>query len=142
MKLYLDSSAIVPLLIKERDSERVAAWWDHAHEVITVRVSYVEARAALARAEREERLTPSELRDAVAELDTRWDQFDVVEVDADLTTTAAELAERLALRAYDAVQLAAAHSLGDTTVIFLAGDKTLVRAAATLLPSTSTRVGP
>jgi uncharacterized protein len=62
----------------------------------------------------------------------------VVESDADLATTAGELAERLALRGYDAVQLAAATTLNDPELIFLTGDHRLLDAALTLMHAAST----
>lgn len=129
MRLYLDSSAIVPFFLDESTSDTVREWWDRAHQIITVRVSYVETRAAFARAHREGRTTDDQHRGAVDELHQRWPELHIVEVDRDLSVRAGELADSLALRGYDAVQLAAALSIEDEALIFLAGDKDLLDAA-------------
>jgi predicted nucleic acid-binding protein len=52
-RLYLDTSALLPLLLPDEPAaEAMAGWWDQADEVATVRLSYVESRAGLARAQR------------------------------------------------------------------------------------------
>jgi uncharacterized protein len=56
---YFDTSAVMPLLIAEPGSDRAAALWDGADRVVSVRLVYPEARAALAQAERLGRLTSS-----------------------------------------------------------------------------------
>jgi predicted nucleic acid-binding protein len=138
-RLYLDTSALLPLLLPDEPAAAgMASWWNQANEGATVRLTYVEARAGLARAQREGRLRPAELRDAVERLHELWAQLAVVEVDADLATTAGDLAERLALRGYDAVQLAAATTLNGPDLIFLTGDHRLLDAALTLMHAAST----
>ena len=56
MIAYFDTSALLPLLIDEPGSERAGRLWDEADHVVSVRLIYVEARAALAQARRLERL--------------------------------------------------------------------------------------
>ena len=68
----------------------------------------VEARAALAAAQRRGRLTAAEHRDAKAELADLFEEVTFVEITDALIADAAELAEAEALRGYDAVHLAAA----------------------------------
>jgi len=46
--LYVDTSALVPLLISEAGSQVCGGLWDRADRVITARLTYVEAAAALA----------------------------------------------------------------------------------------------
>ena len=82
--------------------------------------------------------SPTELRTAVERLHEIWDQLAVIEVDADLSSAAGELAERLALRGCDAVQLAAATTLGDPDLIFLTGDHRLLDAALTCMHAAAT----
>jgi predicted nucleic acid-binding protein len=127
---YFDTSAVVPLLIAEPGSARAASLWDGADRVVSVRLLYPEARAALAQAERLGRLTAGQLRDAVTELDSLFEEIDLIEVDDGLARHAGELAEVRQLRGYDAVHLAAADRVRDPNVVVIAGDSALRDAAA------------
>ena len=106
--LYLDTSALVKLFVEEAGSSSVEAWAASASVLVTSRITYAEARAALARARRIGTLSASELRRAVAELDAEFGTQAIVEVDEPLVFRAGRLAEEHALRGYDAVHLAAA----------------------------------
>jgi uncharacterized protein len=90
---------------------------------------YPETRAALAQAERLGRLTAWQLRDAVTEFDSLFEEIDIVEVDDALARRAGELAEVRQLRGYDAVHLAAADRVRDPNVVVIAGDGALLDAA-------------
>jgi uncharacterized protein len=127
---YFDTSAVMPLLIAEPGSDRATSLWDGADRVMSVRLLYPQARAALAQAERLGRLTARQLRDAVTEFDTLFEQIDLVEVDDVLARRAGELAEVRQLRGYDAVHLAAADRVRDPSVVMIAGDGALLAAAA------------
>jgi len=109
---YLDTSTLIKLLIHEPGSEQATRIWDAADRLVSVGLVEVEARAALAAAERSNRLTTAEHRRAKASLTAHLDQVNIVEVDAHLITAASELAEREGLRGYDAVHLAAALVVG------------------------------
>jgi uncharacterized protein len=128
---YFDTSALVPLLITEPGSQRAASLWQAADRVVSVRLVYPETRAALALAQRLGRLRPRDLRDAVSGLDSRFEEFDLVEVDGPLARLAGALAETHRLRGYDAVHLAAADRIRDPSVVVIAGDRALLDAAAT-----------
>jgi uncharacterized protein len=127
---YFDTSAVVPLLVAEPGSARTASLWDGADRVVSVRLLYPEMRAALAQAERLGRLTAGQLRDAVTEFDSLFEEIDLVEVDDALARRAGELAEVHQLRGYDAVHLAAADRVRDPSVVVIAGDSALLDAAA------------
>jgi uncharacterized protein len=127
---YFDTSAVVPLLIAESGSARAASLWDGADRVVSVRLLYPEARAALAQAERLGRLTARQLRAAVAELESLFEEIDLVEVDGALARRAGELAEVRHLRGHDAVHLAAADRVHDPGVVVIAGNGALLEAAA------------
>jgi predicted nucleic acid-binding protein len=127
---YFDTSAIVPLLIEEPGSDTAESLWQRSERVVTVRISYPEARAALAHARRIGRIDSSQLRRATVELDARFDRSDIVEIDAGLARRAGDLAEEQSLRGYDAVHLAAAHAVGDGDVVMVAADAALLAAAA------------
>jgi uncharacterized protein len=127
---YFDTSAVVPLLVAEPGSARAASLWDGADRVVSVRLLYPEMRAALAQAVRLGRLTAGQLRDAVTQFDSLFEEIDLVEVDDALARRAGELAEVRQLRGYDAVHLAAADRVRDPSVVVIAGDGALLDAAA------------
>jgi predicted nucleic acid-binding protein len=127
---YFDTSALIPLLIAEVGSASAASLWDGADRVVSVRLLYPEARAALAQAQRLGRLTRRQLREAVSGLDARWREFDLVEIDEQLAFRAGALAEAHGLRGYDAVHLAAAVRVHDASLVVVAGDRALLEAAS------------
>jgi len=126
---YFDTSAVIPLLVEEQASSVVTELWEAATRLVTVRLLYPEARAALARARRDGRLDGRRHRVAVDGLDRLDAQFDHVEVTAELAARAGELADTEALRGYDAVHLAAAELVADDDLVVVTGD-TALRAAA------------
>lgn len=129
MIAYFDTSAIIPLLIDEPNSEPTTTLWTDSTRVVTARLMYAEARAALAQAHRLRRITHSGHRAAKKGLDSLVSQIDHVEVTAALVHQAGQLSEDLSLRGYDAVHLAAAETLADDELVFVTGDH-LRRAAA------------
>ena len=124
-----DTSAIVPLIVDEPTTETCNRLWNEATRVVCVRLIYPESRAALARAERLGRLTPLQLREAVAERESIIDEIDLVEIGPDLARDAGDLAEHFGLRGYDAVHLAAALAVNDDDVVLVTGDRELATAA-------------
>lgn len=132
MIAYFDTSAIVPLLVAEPGTEAVVHAWDHADRIVSVRLARAEARSALAQAQRGGRITRAQLRSATGDLQNLLDQVDFVEVDDSLCQRAGDLAESHALRACDAVHLAAADEVGDTDLVVVAGDRALLAAAQTI----------
>jgi predicted nucleic acid-binding protein len=129
---YFDTSAIVPLLFDELGTERCRELWLAADRLVTTRLARVEARAALAQAERSGRISRAHLRSSSRDLGVLLDQVEFVEVDDGLTRTAGDLAEAQALRAYDAVHLAAADEAGDSDLVVVAGDQALLAAARSI----------
>jgi uncharacterized protein len=127
---YFDTSAIVPLVIAEPGSPLARSVWESADRVVSVRLVYPEARAALAHAHRLGRLASRQHRAAVSDLEARHDELDLIEIDDDLARRAGDLAETHALRGDDAVHLAAAMTVGAEETVLVAGDRTLLAAAA------------
>lgn len=127
MITYVDTSSLLKLLIDEDGSESVAAIWDAADVVAAVQLIVVEARAALVAAERGARLTAAQHGNAKRGLVVLVEGLAIVEVTEDLIETAADLAEREALRGYDAVHLAAAHVIDAD--VFMSADAFLCEAA-------------
>ena len=117
--------------VAEPGSSEVRRRIDQAGAVATALVTYAEARAALARHQREGELTRADLRQAVRALDRDWATYNVIDLSDSLVHSAGELAERHALRGYDAVQLAAVLELraAGGPVEFCAFDSRLNRAA-------------
>ena len=129
MIAYFDTSSVVPLIVEEPSTGLCNRAWNDSTRVVCARLLYPEARAALARAERMGRLGRSQLRDAVAELDSIITQVDHIELTAALARRAGELAEAHGLRGYDAVHLAAAEAVHDGDLVLVTGDAVLAAAA-------------
>ena len=131
MILYVDTSALVKLYVEEAGTPAVVTRVEQAEAVATALITYAEARAALARHQREGGITQAELRRAVRELYREWRIYNVIDLSDSLVHSAGALAERHALRGYDGVQLAAALELRavGAPVEFCAFDERLNRAA-------------
>jgi predicted nucleic acid-binding protein len=126
--VYLDTSGFVPLVIEEQSSDACRRLWDEADDVVSSRLGYVEAAAALAQARRLERLTPKQQRSALRALDDLWSQMQIAEIDQPLVERAAELAQEFALRGYDAVHAASAEIVNGDSVVAGSGDRQLLEA--------------
>jgi predicted nucleic acid-binding protein len=130
--VYFDTSAFVPLLVTQTGTPLSRVLWDSSDEVVTSRLLYAEAAAALARARRMGRITDRHHRAAVASLSDLWRDFRVVEVDDGVTRRAAELADRCGLRGYDAVHCASAERIDAPDLVVARGDKDVLAACAEL----------
>ena len=133
MILYLDTSALVKLYVREAGSDLVRARVRDADRVGTSRVAYPEARAAFSRRRREGALTGAGLRHAVSELDRELGAYVIVELAEPVARHAGELAERHRLRGFNAIHLASALALGrllGAMPALLAFDARLTAAAA------------
>lgn len=108
MITYVDTSTLLKLLVEEDGSDRAALIWDRADTLAAAALVTVEARAALAAAVRGHRLTPAQHRRARSGLVELVDELNIVQITEDLIDRASDLAEREALRGYDAIHLAAA----------------------------------
>jgi predicted nucleic acid-binding protein len=96
--------------------------------IVSSRLLYVETAEALAQALRMERLTEAEHLEGRRRLDEMWAEMDVIEVDEQVVTRAADLAHRLPLPGYDAVHCASAEQLDDEDVVAASGDQLLLTA--------------
>lgn len=128
MIVYLDTSALIPLLVAEPASPRCRRVWDDADAVAATRLLYIEASAALAQALRLDRLDTDQHRRCLELLDHLWPQCAIVELDAELCSSAARLAHDHALGGYDAVHCAAALALNDAELVAATGDRRLLAA--------------
>jgi hypothetical protein len=130
MILYLDTSALVKLLVQEAHSSEVKAAARLAGTCGTSRIAYVETLAALARREREG-LAPHLAQEIRASFETMWESLMLVEVNRPITVRAAVLARTHGLRAYNAVHLASAQEIHETIpdTVFACFDERLNKAA-------------
>lgn len=132
MIAYFDTSAVIPLLVEEPGSDRAVQLWEQADRVVSLRIVYAEARAALALARRTGRLSGSALRTTLPRLDELYRSVDRLDIDDGLVRRAGDLAEVHALRGYDALHLAGAERLGSDDAVLVAGDRDLCAAAQEL----------
>jgi uncharacterized protein len=129
--LYLDSSALVKRYIREAGSDLVQTAIRSDPYVATSIMSVVEVRAAIAAAVRAGRIP--DVASVLTAFRNHREQYLMIGVNARLVDEAAEVAERHALRGYDAVQLASALTAARATsgaIRFGAFDRTLHRAAS------------
>ncbi len=128
MIVYIDTSALVPLLIDEPTSNACGELWDGADNVTCTRLAYIEAVAAVAMAERMGRISATKARDGRGVLDELWPVVDVIELDQELMSEAARLAVLHGLRGYDATHCAAAVAASDVELVAASGDTRLLAA--------------
>lgn len=128
MILYLDTSAIVPLLISKPSTDHCGRLWDESSLRFTARVTYVEAAAALAAAERGLRIDSDMHKRALAVLDALWGEIQIEELDVTLMKDAAVIAREAGLRGYDAVHCASALRLAPLDAVGVSGDRALLDA--------------
>lgn len=125
---YFDTSGALACLLSVRSGHRIAREaWASADAVASVRLAYAEARAALAAERRGGRLRPSRYARARQGWSELWGELVIIEADEQLVERAGNLAERYALRGYDAVHLAGAEASG--CQVLVSADRDLCRAS-------------
>jgi predicted nucleic acid-binding protein len=108
MVRFWDTSALVPLLVAERETTRVERWLRQDTGVVVWSLTRVELLSALARRRRQEPGAARRLQAARRELLAAWERWSEV-TDIDLVRRHAErLVESHPLTAADACQLGAA----------------------------------
>ncbi len=141
MILYVDTSALVKLYAEEEGTEVVERAVKEAELVAASVVAYAEARSALARKAREGVFSPEEHQEAIAALDEDWETFEKLEATRGIVRVAGDLAERHALRGFDAIHLASALLIRAATSVepeedevrFLSFDSGLMEAAGKVM---------
>jgi hypothetical protein len=126
--VYLDSSALVKLVVSESQSDAVDALIVGTEYAVTSVITYAECRSAIARGARSRRLDAAA---AVRSLDQVWASVHTLDVDLRLSARAGDLASRHVLRGMDALHLASALELadGERPVAFATFDRDLAAAA-------------
>lgn len=126
---YFDSSALVKLLVEEDGSELAWRTWNHTDRAATSVASFAEVRAALAAGARADKLTRRSHDAAKEEWSRLTGRLNAVTLSSSLALAAGSFAEEYALRAYDAIHLVTAYSLGRSGVVMVTWDEELARAA-------------
>ncbi len=101
---------MIKLLVNEPGAEETRSAYTEADGIRTTAIAHVEATAALARMRKGRRLTPTQLEQALEDLESIWRGVFTHAVDEALLAKASESALTHSLRAYDAVHLAGALS--------------------------------
>lgn len=108
MNLYLDTSAIIVMIVDERDPEELLAAIASAVHIYAAVVALPEASCALERRRRGRALKAAAFKRATSELRAAWPHVHRIVVDERLAEAAAVAGTKYGLRGYDAVHLAAA----------------------------------
>ena len=134
--LYLDTSAWLKLYVEETGTDLITDAVDGAEIVCTHLLAYTELRAALARAERKQRIASADRRRIVQAIDSHWPSMNIVQPTETLIRRAADLSERHALRGFDSIHLAAGEALAlqvmPVSTLFASFDRKLNQAAKAL----------
>jgi uncharacterized protein len=136
---FLDSSALVKRNVEERGSAWIQTLTEPKarHKLIIARVTWVEVLSAFARRQREGTFVSADAAKALQSFHFDLDhQYQVVEIERTLIESAGQLVGKHPLRAYDAVQLAAALRIlpafaqaKTVTLTFVSADDRLIAAA-------------
>jgi uncharacterized protein len=126
---YFETSALIKVILTEQESQVASRAWEAADTRLTSRVTYPEARAALAAAQRVGRLTRKGLELAKRTLEERVTETDVVELGGDVARLAGDVAERFAVPGFDAIHLASALVVEGDETVFVTWDDAQAAAA-------------
>mgnify|MGYP006274787923 CR=1 FL=1 len=133
MILYLDTSSLVKLYVEEAGSSETSLLLESSEIVATSIVAYAEARAAFARRYREQSFSESEFERLKAFFESDWRGYFILHLTLEVTQSAGNLAEKHALRGFDAIHLASAITLSrdiSAPVRFSCFDDSLKQAAS------------
>jgi predicted nucleic acid-binding protein len=120
----------VKIVVREEGTERARELWEASARRVSTGLVYVEGRAAIAQAQRIGRFGASGGRTIRARFEGLFEFLELVDASQSVVRAAGALAERHALRAYDAVHLASALALADPDVVVATWDQNLRAAAA------------
>ncbi len=118
--------------MEEEDSLKIETLVRSSEATATSIVSYAEARAAFARRFRENSFTSDDHDRLKAFFDKDWRNYFILNITQDMVKLAGNLAEKHALRGFDAIHLASAlllHREVSTSVVFSCFDSRLEKAA-------------
>lgn len=144
--LYLDTNALLKLVLQEPGSERVEQLVSEIGSLCTSIITYAEARATIARhfaeksrlaggSEEASARLAAEHQEVITDFNALWDDVNVVDVTPEISFLAGDLTVAHAgLRGMDALQLAAAVYVHRTVPLtFMTFDDRLRKAAIAIL---------
>ncbi len=106
MILYLDTSALVKLYVREAGSIALRTHTAKAGALATSVVAYAETRAAFARLKHSGTSSDAGHQQRRRQFERDWEALVRVELTADVLRSAGELAEVYGLRGFDSIHLA------------------------------------
>ena len=121
LPVYLDSSAIIKLIVREPETDALAAALERWPDRVSAALARVEVHRALRRAGRP--------RAAHVQADAVLDALVLIRLDEPVLARAASLADRQ-MRSLDAIHLAAALTIGDDPDALITYDVRLARLAS------------
>jgi predicted nucleic acid-binding protein len=129
--LYLDTSSLVKIYVEEEGSVDVASMVRRSRTVASSIIAYAEARTAFARRFREGAFTKPKYKSLLSTFEKDWDDYLQVKVTREVVRLAGNLADKHALRGFDALHLASAIALTKSgmPVIFSCYDDRLQKAS-------------
>jgi predicted nucleic acid-binding protein len=129
--LYLDTSSIVKLYLKEVHSSNVKKWVKEAEIVASCRIAYPETISALNRRLKQGDLSEKEYNLLVSKFSNEWNLFAAIDFDE---LEAGRFISLYGLRSFDAIHLSAAKLLrinsNNISLSFSSFDERLNSAAA------------
>lgn len=125
MTLYVESSAALRWLFAEEDGERIREALAAASKVVTSRLTLIETRRVIRRAEREGRLTAAQSVDLLSIFAQAASTWAVCEIIHDIAQRAEESFPAEPVRTLDAIHLASALFLRQALpdLVFLSRDE-------------------
>lgn len=130
MIAYVDTAALVKLLVPEAGTDVIEDLWEGVGDVYASVIGYAELRSAVAAATRDRSLGGSALVAIRHQTETLWSRLAAVDLDESLVSEAGDLSDRHGLRAGDAIHLASALRVAEGPTTFIAFDAQLRDAAA------------
>ena len=126
---YFDTSALLKLFLPETGSTTVRQIWKVSTHPVAGRLTFAEARAVLAAAERapQRQFDSRDHERAKQVLESIWRRMVKINITDAIVRAAGELAEQYALRGYDAVHLACARQASVDAMV--CSDRALLAAA-------------
>jgi uncharacterized protein len=112
---YFDTSALVKQYLQEAGSKTVLELLKTGDNVYTASLTYAETHAAFSRRTREGLLTRETTRKLALRFDRDWESYDIVIMSDNVLRLARQMLYRHPLRSSDAVHLASALLLAQTT---------------------------
>jgi hypothetical protein len=112
---YFDTSALVKQYLEEVGSNAVLQLLKTGEKVFTTSLTYAETHAAFSRRTREGRLTREITRRLAQRFDRDWDSYEIVILSESVLRLARRVLYRYPLRSADAIHLASALLLAQTS---------------------------